>query len=96
MNLHDEIQRLAYALYEGSGCIPGRCVDNWLEAERIVLTQIIVVDETPSAGVQETAVKPAKPKKATAPKAKKAEKKATVTTKKGATSVAKGKTTKKK
>jgi len=37
MNLYDEIARLAYELYEKSGCIPCREIENWLEAERMVL-----------------------------------------------------------
>jgi hypothetical protein len=37
MNLKEEIARMAYDLYEKSGCIRGRDDENWLEAERIVL-----------------------------------------------------------
>ena len=37
MNLHEEITRVAYELYEKSGYIGGRDVENWIEAERIVL-----------------------------------------------------------
>lgn len=37
MNLHEEIARLAYELYEKSGCIGGRDSENWLNAESIVL-----------------------------------------------------------
>jgi len=39
MKLHEEIAKVAYELYEKSGCIPGRERQNWLEAERIVLTR---------------------------------------------------------
>jgi len=39
MKLHGEIARIAYALYEKNGCIDGRGVENWLDAERIALTQ---------------------------------------------------------
>ncbi len=35
-NLYDEIATLAYELYEKSGRVEGRGLDNWLEAERIV------------------------------------------------------------
>jgi len=38
-NLHDEIARAAYELYENSGCIECRDVANWLEAERMVLAR---------------------------------------------------------
>ncbi len=37
MNLHDEIAAVAYELYEARGCISGRDLDDWLDAERIVL-----------------------------------------------------------
>lgn len=31
-----EIERKAYELYEKSGCVSGRDMDHWLEAEKIV------------------------------------------------------------
>jgi Protein of unknown function (DUF2934) len=37
MNLHDEIAAIAYELYESRGCVRGRDLDDWLDAERIVL-----------------------------------------------------------
>jgi hypothetical protein len=37
-NLHLEILRVAQDIYERSGRIEGRDLDNWLEAERIVET----------------------------------------------------------
>jgi len=37
--LEEEIRQVAYELYVKSGCIPGRDLDNWLEAERIVLAK---------------------------------------------------------
>ena len=30
-----EIEKIAYELYLGDGCIPGREFDHWIEAERI-------------------------------------------------------------
>lgn len=36
MNLHDEIAKVAYELYEKSGRISGRDVENWIEAEKVV------------------------------------------------------------
>jgi hypothetical protein len=39
MNLHDEIAKVAYELYEKSGHIKGRDLDHWLAAEIIVLTK---------------------------------------------------------
>ena len=37
-NFHFEILRVAHDIYERSGRIEGRDLDNWLEAERIVKT----------------------------------------------------------
>jgi len=39
MKWYDEIAKLARELYEKSGRIEGRDLDNWLEAERIVMEQ---------------------------------------------------------
>jgi len=36
MDPYDEIARVAYELWEQSGRIDGRDIENWLEAERIV------------------------------------------------------------
>lgn len=37
--IEEEIRQVAYEIYIKSGCIPGRDLDNWLEAERIVLAK---------------------------------------------------------
>jgi hypothetical protein len=37
--LEEEIKMVAYELYVKSGCIQGRDLENWLEAERIVLAK---------------------------------------------------------
>ena len=39
MDLHDEIAKVAHGHYEKSGHMKGRDLDNWLDAERIVLTK---------------------------------------------------------
>ena len=39
MNLHEEIAKVAYDLYKKSGSVGGRDCENWIEAERIVLTR---------------------------------------------------------
>ncbi len=36
-SVHDKIARVAYELYEKSGCVHGRDVEHWLEAEMMVL-----------------------------------------------------------
>ncbi len=38
-SIHDEIAKAAHDLYEKSGRIQGRDMQNWLEAERIVLAR---------------------------------------------------------
>ncbi len=35
--IEEEIRQVAYEIYVHSGCLPGRDIDNWLQAERIVL-----------------------------------------------------------
>jgi hypothetical protein len=37
MNLHDEIAVIAYELFKSRGCIHGYDLDDWLNAERIIL-----------------------------------------------------------
>jgi hypothetical protein len=39
MNLHDEIAAVAYELFEERGCIHGCDLDDWLNAERMVLAR---------------------------------------------------------
>ncbi len=36
MKRHEEIQKLAYELFEKSGRFHGRDIDHWLEAERVI------------------------------------------------------------
>ena len=36
MPSHDEIAKVAHELFEKSGRVPGRDIENWLEAEKIV------------------------------------------------------------
>jgi len=40
MDLYEEIAKVAYDLYEKSGYIDGRDLDNWLEAERVVMARL--------------------------------------------------------
>jgi len=35
-NIGQEIEKTAYELWEKGGCLPGREIENWIEAERIV------------------------------------------------------------
>ena len=43
--LEEEIRKIAYELYEKSGCIPGRDLENWLEAEKIVLSKYGLLEQ---------------------------------------------------
>ena len=38
-DIGNEIAKLAFEIYEKSGMVEGRCLDNWLEAERIVMAK---------------------------------------------------------
>jgi hypothetical protein len=47
--LHQRIAEKAYDLYECRGCCHGRDLDDWLEAERLVLAEIeSQIDKTDS------------------------------------------------
>ena len=97
-NIGQEIEKAAYELWEKGGCLPGREIENWLEAERIV-TLRFAEKSTPKKQSQKSASFekiPVELKKAVPRTIKKetAEKKAPVrkTTKKtGSTEVRKGK-----
>ena len=39
VDLEEEIRKIAYELYEKSGKIAGRDLDNWLEAEKIIIAR---------------------------------------------------------
>ncbi|NTW18024.1 MAG: DUF2934 domain-containing protein [Syntrophaceae bacterium] len=54
-DLFDEIARIAYELWERNGCIHGRDIEHWCEAESIVISRMEIIPEE-------------KPKKATVPK----------------------------
>ncbi|MCS7215232.1 MAG: DUF2934 domain-containing protein [Thermodesulfovibrio sp.] len=43
--IEDEIRQVAYEIYLKSGCLPGRDIDNWLEAERIVLARYNMLEK---------------------------------------------------
>ncbi len=52
--LEEEIRQVAYELYVKSGCIAGRDIDNWLEAEKIVLRKYNLIKEEQPEEVTET------------------------------------------
>ncbi len=39
MDIHEEIKKVAYELYEKSGRIGGREIENWLAAEKMVIAR---------------------------------------------------------
>lgn len=67
--IEEQIRQIAYELYIKSGCIPNRDLDNWLEAERIVLERYNVKQELCNSE-EESIEKPKKrtPKKKTSAK----------------------------
>jgi len=50
MNAHEEIMKIAHDLYERSGRVDGRDLENWHEAERIVMEKRtnITINRDPS------------------------------------------------
>ncbi|WP_333655900.1 DUF2934 domain-containing protein [Dissulfurispira sp.] len=69
MNVHDEIAKVAYELYEKSGRMPGHDLEHWLEAEKIVMARHKGQKKT-SSGAKKTETKKTEAKK-TAGRAKK-------------------------
>lgn len=64
MSLHDEIAKVAHELYEKSGRIPGRDLENWLEAEKIVMARHKGQEKT-SSSAKKSRAKKTEAKKAT-------------------------------
>jgi len=64
MKLHDEIEVVAYELCMSRGYVPGRDLDDWLAAERIVLARHAGQDmEEPEEEVEEASEETAEVKK---------------------------------
>lgn len=59
MDLKEEIGKVAYEIFIKNGCIPGRDMDNWLEAERIVIEKYKTTNP-PDISVAEETKKPTK------------------------------------
>lgn len=62
MNVHDEIAKVAYELYEKSGRMPGHDLEHWLEAEKIVMARYKGRKKT-SSGAKKTETKKTEAKK---------------------------------
>lgn len=59
-NKHHEVARLAYELFEKRGGCPGYELEDWLEAERIVFMQpVIIVEAGTEPAPRSSARKPA-------------------------------------
>jgi hypothetical protein len=79
MNFQHEIADLAYELYLNSGCAEGRDIENWLEAERIILarhrlpeTTTIRLSDTSTVSLSEpSTIEEPKKKRVVKPRAKK-------------------------
>jgi hypothetical protein len=66
MDVYNEIAKVAYELYEKNGCITGRDLDHWIEAERIVVARLAVEEKKRAKGKVQSEKKPAnKPEKKT-------------------------------
>ncbi|MCS7163608.1 MAG: DUF2934 domain-containing protein [Thermodesulfovibrio sp.] len=73
--LEEEIRQVAYEIYLRSGCIPGRDLENWLEAERIVCEKYGLIKEEASSQKQEEKPKRKVSRKSTTKKTKTQKKK---------------------
>lgn len=60
MNLREEIEKMAYELYEKSGRAAGRDIENWLEAEKKVMARVGQGVSTAAKQVEKTALTAAK------------------------------------
>lgn len=56
-NIHAEIERVAYDLYEQSGREEGRDLINWLSAEKIVLGRLAFSDPAEAAAPADKAAR---------------------------------------
>ncbi len=57
MDKQEEIRKVAYELYERSGMMPGREIENWLKAEKIVAARYAVGSKPVDAPAGRTAAK---------------------------------------
>jgi hypothetical protein len=71
MDLYNEIAKVAYELYEKNGCLCGRDLEHWLEAERIVMSRLAEQEKKKSTSKITSEKKPASKTKKTAGKKKK-------------------------
>ncbi len=62
MNRQEEIRKMAYELYERSGMIPGREIENWLKAEKIVAARYAEGTKPAEAPAARSAAKKPAPK----------------------------------
>jgi hypothetical protein len=71
MDLYNKIAKVAYELYEKNGCLCGRDLEHWLEAEKIVMARLaeqekkkekgrVTSEKKPTAKTKKTAVKKTK------------------------------------
>ena len=64
-DLFDEIARIAYDLWERTGYIHGRDIEHWCEAEQIVISRMIPIEEEKSKKAMAPRKTPTKTKTAT-------------------------------
>ncbi len=70
MNINQEIEKVAYELYEKDGCIPGRDREHWLEAEKIVHARYSVSFDEKTAKTKKSSTSKPSTKKVTAKESK--------------------------
>ncbi len=96
MDQHEEIKKVAYELYEKSGRIGGREIENWLAAEKIVMARKAQHESGIKAGAAGMAKKTAVKAKVQKSKTKDTEPKGIESGKAGAKKTASRKTKKAK
>ncbi len=68
MNREDEIRKVAYELYERDGMTPGRDMENWLKAEKIVMARYAEMAKTEAASPKLKKASAAKTARTSSPK----------------------------
>ena len=71
MDLYNEIARVSYELYEKNGCLCGRDLEHWLEAEIIVMSRLAEQNKKKAKVKTTSEKKPAAKTKKTTGKKKK-------------------------
>jgi hypothetical protein len=71
MDVYNEIAKVAYELYEKNGCLCGRDLEHWIEAEKIVMSRLAEQEQKKAKVKIASEKKPAAKTKKTTGKKKK-------------------------